>query len=522
MNNYYAVLLDTVSIQSYIFQSNKLKDNIGASHLVREIYQSYLAYALCQITKRSYQEELLHLNDWKQPDADDIPNKTKPVVIGYIGGGNALLFFYDHDDAKNLIRSWTKKLLIYAPGLATAVALSPFDFSKFRQDIDKLIKQLRENKDKYIPITLLPRHGITAECSRTGNSAEIRNNDIEEYVSADANARIEAAVESKKEIEQEYVHVLKETYCFSNDLEKLGGIKQEDSRIAIVHIDGNDIGKLFEKAHSLKDIRKLSKNVRKAIKDTFKKIIEDTVKRYEDIMKSLGFDNSEDYPMADKKRILPIRSIILDGDDITFVCDGKLGIYFAKKIIEKFEETDIDGENLTACAGVAIIKTKYPFYRGYLLAEELCVNAKKEREVSASSLLDFHIALGGISGKLNKIRQTHYELVHGSLMYRPLVINPNKKGVRSLDLLLEKALLLKEKFPKNKIYELRETLRLSKDARCKFVMSLKYRDLKLPEIAGIRYDDSLFDGGKTPYFDMIEIMRFYPDFALKESGGTHE
>ena len=32
----HAVLLDTVSIQRYVFSSSKLKENIGASHLVKE------------------------------------------------------------------------------------------------------------------------------------------------------------------------------------------------------------------------------------------------------------------------------------------------------------------------------------------------------------------------------------------------------------------------------------------------------------------------------------------------------
>ena len=74
----------------------------------------------------------------------------------------------------------------------------------------------------------------------------------------------------------------------------------------------------------------------------------------------------------------PIRPIIMGGDDITFVSPGKLGIYFAEIFMKEFSEKEVsDGEKLSSCAGVAITKTKYPFYRGYQLAEGLCSNAKK-------------------------------------------------------------------------------------------------------------------------------------------------
>nr|WP_269849654.1 hypothetical protein [Methanosarcina horonobensis] len=49
--------------------------------------------------------------------------------------------------------------------------------------------------------------------------------------------------------------------------------------------------------------------------------------------------------------------------------------------MEKFAEKEgTKGDEkiqLSSCAGVAITKTKYPFYRGYELAEDLCKNAKK-------------------------------------------------------------------------------------------------------------------------------------------------
>ncbi|NUO83237.1 hypothetical protein HUU05_24455, partial [candidate division KSB1 bacterium] len=412
MSDCNAVLLDTVSIQNYIFQSNKLKENLGASHLVREIYRSYLVCALSTITRRSYAEEYSHLNDWKTSIAE-IPDCSKTVDVGYIGGGNALLFFQTESQAQKFIEAWTKLLLIHAPGLTTAVAYSRFSIApaQFKENLKELFRQLEANKSRHCPITSLPRHGITAECARSGISVETYNKNIKAYVSANVNARIEAAAESKDEIENEYRAHLQGRYCFPDELDKLGGIEGEDSHIAIVHIDGNDIGQSFKAAENLGAIRRLSVDVDETTRSAFKAVVQTSTEKYGKIMDSLGFDDHS-HPKLEGKKILPIRPIILGGDDVTFVCDGKLGIYFAKLFIEKFQETKINGESLTASAGVAIIKTKYPFYRGYWLAEELCASAKRKRKMNSdwgnASLLDFHISLGGVAGSLKDIRQRFY------------------------------------------------------------------------------------------------------------------
>jgi len=605
MHDCHAVLLDTVSIQNYIFQSNKLKENLGASFLVQEIYRSYLACALRPITGRTFEEELRHLDAWKHPNAE-APDCTKSVDIGYIGGGNALLFFQNAEQTQKFIEAWTKILLVQVPGLTTAAALSSFPqhTSQFRPSLKSLFEQLEKNKSRHSPITLLPRHGITAECARSGVSAELYNELIEGFVSSGVNARIEAAKAAKQEIEEKYEKKFGKDFgeklCFSDELDDLGGIRHEDSHIAIVHIDGNDIGERFKQAPSLTAIRELSKTVDKATEAAFDAVVKTAKDRYRDIMESLGFDaksddrdrrNPTEYKLsedslaslekearfpkkyleklqhmkeqgyggrskflkelqrklktefpatesellikhASKRDILPIRPIILGGDDVTFVCDGKLGIYFAKIFIEEFEKVTVDSEKLTACAGVAIIKTKYPFYRGYkLAAEELCIHAKRVRKKSSStdSFLDFHVSLGGIAGSLKEIRRRDFGekpedegKAERRLLYRPFKIVPKTPfDELSLEMFLEKVRQLTDReigLPKNKLNELSEVLTLSEEAARKFIQALKYRGRALPEIEGHQYGETLFESNKTPYFDMIEIRRFYPDFALQENG----
>ena len=434
MSECYAVLLDTVSIQDYIFQSNQLKENLGASFLIeKRVYGKYLKDAAETVFGKKFD-----IKAWRsEPDAIRIRLHNDPFEVGYIGGGNALLLFQEKEKAEAFIREWTKSLLLHAPGIITAVASDEFDPDDFQKSKKRLFRILRENKARYIPQTVVPAHGITSECRHSSLSMETWNpSEGGEYVSAGTNARIEASKAAKADINKKYQTELKGEFCFTNALEKLGQIGEEDSHIAIVHIDGNDMGTRFNDGSidSLPKIRNLSISVDEATQNAFVTLLNHIVENYDPVMEYLGFDNhlKDDrrwYPMDKEfeRKILPIRPIILGGDDITFVCDGKLGIYFSKLFIEAFEKQPVSfGGELTACAGVAMIKTKYPFYRGYKLAEDLCGNAKKVRRAKndSCSYLDFHISAGGISGTLEEIREKYFQTSSGKLLHRPYKLIP--------------------------------------------------------------------------------------------------
>ncbi|SHF44976.1 hypothetical protein SAMN02746089_01939 [Caldanaerobius fijiensis DSM 17918] len=519
MYNVTAVLLDTVSIQRYVFSSNELKINIGASYIVSNIYKKYLEEAL----KEQFSTDI-NLKLWKEkPEEVLIKNEGVDFEIGYIGGGNAFLLFKRRDLAEGFVRSWTKLLLRDNLGISTAVAIvEDFDLDDVQKSMDKLFCKMSENKSLYFPNVTFSKYGITEDCPYTGLTAEIYDEDEGRYISSVAYKKLKYADEAQEYIKKCYKEALGENFIFTRDVEKLGQQKNDNNHIAIIHIDGNSMGQKFRETKDLVKLRKLSIEVdsvvKKSITALFKEarlIAQKLVETPESNIK-IGRENG--------KFILPIRPLLIEGDDITLISEGRLGIFFAKRLLEILSSNNICGEPMTACAGVAIIKTKYPFYRGYTLAEELCKNAKKKaREYGGTSWLDFFIAYSGISGSLSDIRERQYKRKDWKLNFGPYLVAYNGRVPSSIREKEIKHLIngVKhfKKWPRSIVKEFQTKLATDKEAVEKFVKrDMKIKGYKLFEVPGNSYDTSGIANDVTPYFDMIELMEYYPDelFDLDE------
>ena len=528
-----AVLLDTVSIQRYIFGSNKLKENIGASRLIQWICVDPLRKTLQKIFPEIPENLCKDIfKDWeKEVPLYSILKPETPFEVGYIGGGNALLFFQDPGEAKAFVTQWTQRLLVEAPGIITAVSIKDMDDTDFWNEKNKqsLFDGLSKNKCKFIPQTIIPRHGVTALCQRSGYSQEVLYSNPEptepRYVSCVTASKLAAAKEANTQLAEDFRKILKDDFVFTDELDRLGQSKGEDSHIAIVHIDGNDMGQRFMGTVSLQETRSLSKQIREITKATFTSLLKTIVAQETALAASLGLKDNSFPQNGNGKRVLPLRPIIIGGDDVTFVAEGRLGLYFAELFLKEFEEqSGTIAPPLSACAGVAITKTKYPFYRGYVLAEQLCGTAKKRRreenrpedakENSSGSWIDFHVAYGGFSGDIEEIRQRHYTAPQGKLCLRPYKINDS--GEYGFNALVQnKKQLMSNLSPK--IKEMRQVLYESESRTQEFLATLKTRGTPIDVIFEDLQDyrQNLWKDKKTPFFDMIEILDFYPD--LEES-----
>jgi len=366
------------------------------------------------------------------------------------------------------------------------------------------------------------------DCWNSIPYAEGNEDERSSYVSSVTNAKIQYSKKAKDKADS-LLGGHKKEYCFTDELDELGQSRGSENNIATVHIDGNGMGERFRSCESVEKTKLLSDDVKKGIQNSFILLVEQIILDH----KNDKFKDFLDLRCENGITTLPIRSVIMGGDDITFVCEGRMGIYFAKIFMEQFsQQKDSQGHNLnlTSCAGVAITKTKFPFYRGYELAEQLCSNAKQTRMriegVNRGSWLDFHIAYGGFSGTLEEIRNSNFQAPQGNLIYRPYKIGDT--GEYGFETFLSNAKTLLNKngetnFPRNKIKELREVLTKGKDATKYFVSQMRARDVEFPKIPSKNYHENLFEGDKTikedtrktPYFDMVEFIEFYPKYELE-------
>ena len=116
-------VLGTASLQRYIFQSNRLKENIGASYLAKYWLDEGLIEAIKQVgytidtdtAWNAYKENPSMSPSEKSADTHE------DVNLIYVGGGNAALLCKSQEIAKDAVKAWSRKLLENAPGLRVAV-----------------------------------------------------------------------------------------------------------------------------------------------------------------------------------------------------------------------------------------------------------------------------------------------------------------------------------------------------------------------------------------------------------------
>lgn len=540
MNKYIATVIDTTGIQKYIFGSNRLKENVGASYLVKLATDDWVKYSLKQLGN-------VYIPDKACNQLEPCIHQKDEIIaeLIYSGGGNTFLLFKDTEEnyAQEFTKILSKKILIEAPGLNIVVAHQPFEWNgkKLLRDVikDDLIKGKldihKRNSRSSVPLLGL---SVTANCISTGLVA-VDTRELDRPLSREAITKLDKANDANNQLkkilfDERKIRKRNEQYDIPLDVDDLGRSENESSYIAVVHIDGNQMGKRFE---SYAESQSHNRDFIIAMRELSWGVSEASCKALEAVgqavIKLIDEDN-----FKIKDNYLPFRPIVYGGDDVTFVCDGRLGLSLAVKFLEKFEEFTQDlpskqgKEKATACAGIAIVKTHYPFSRAYELSEALCNSAKRfaREETNKNSgkkpmfsALDWHIASSGLLGNIGEIREREYRVqIPESDKLAYLIIRP----LRSHTFLNEwrtwagfskvvNNFNKDWKYRRNKVMALREVLRQGKKATEQFIQAyaLDKEEKKqgLPTFPNA--DSQLAKYGwlddRCGYFDAIEVMDFY-------------
>ena len=550
-----ALLFDTRSIQKYIYAGNRLRTNIGASYIVDKIFFDVL---IKDVLKKMFTDDEFSVEDdvWDSSKDDNATwLNMKKCCVAYIGGGNALILFDSEGDTQpvEVVKKFTRQLLVKRPGLKVGAAhgiLSEDDINNNK--LSALYAELKSNQNSIFPTVNVPYTGLTLSCEVNGETANFFDTEcivrpyegdlrfysqevgVKSKISTKANESLKARF--KKIFELKKVAVNIDSYQFPTSIDELGQTEGENY-IAIVHVDGNNMGLKFRGCKSLLERRKLSREIKRKTEGAFADLL---------IKIICAKDNGVFLDCLKlEEKMLPIRPLIIGGDDVTFICPANMALMFTKTLMENLDTetpenspehlTQENSRRMDCCAGIAILPTSYPFFRGYELAEQLCDSAKdsmRKNKNTPSSWLDFAILHGEQAPTLEQIREREYTGTRGNLHFGPYQVGTDKKTRHDIEnLILCTAKFLESKKPNppkgtmahGKIKELRGILQHGKDDTAKFLRQLKRQNQSLPDVDAWNFlksaENLLWTSEKdsrTPYIDAIELMDFYlPEVADK-------
>ena len=541
MNELILTVVDTQRIQSYIFGTNQLAQNVGASFLVKKATEDWVIDALPLSHNVNASEHL--------SDEDRIENSRLQAEVVYQGGGNALILFRNPELAKEFARKLTTRALTEALGLQIVIAHSdPFDWEKdalggsngvVQRTMNRLARR-KQNRPMNMPLQGL---SVTTHGIYSGLPA-VAHNKNKKPIAAEARAKIAAAEQAHQFLAREFDWA---GYEIPKDFERFGRSEGERSYLAIVHADVNNMGmrvmEIRDRFSSPADNRTYVQAMRafsRSMKQAAQEALQETIhllaehvqfnsasQQYEIIGRP---DNDLHVPLYSEgdKVWIPFRPIVYGGDDVTFITDGRLGLSLAARYLEFLTAKKLVGPNgeqwpIHARAGIAVVKTHFPFARAYELTNSLVASAKAfiMEQNGECSALDWHFLTGSLLSDLTTLREREYKA--GSkkwdLLMRPVALHADTGlGWRTWSNFEEITLAFQTdenwKDRRNKVKTLREVLRKGSPEAIQYFLST-YRLTALPGFPGSReLSEKGWAGRRTPYFDAIEAMDFF--IPLKE------
>lgn len=183
-------------------------------------------------------------------------------------------------------------------------------------------------------------------------------------IDAATSAKLDAAKDPSAEA---YAHALPEGVRLAASDDELGpGYR------AVIHVDGSGIGECVKGLVGAAATKAFSE----ALAASMAEAVRDAVAGY--------WRHEIDSGQADTAP-LPLRVVVLGGDDVTLVCRARGALKLVRRLVQAFEKATEnrakalnlrDRPSLTAGAGVAFVRAGWPFRDAHDLANDLCKRAK--------------------------------------------------------------------------------------------------------------------------------------------------
>ncbi|MBP3339322.1 MAG: hypothetical protein J6L69_07955 [Lachnospiraceae bacterium] len=429
---YVLAMYDVRGKQEYIFRNNHIKEIVGASAIIRDIFEDSLFDAAVEV--RGNEDALPAIYSYRRESESSFnTNLFKERMDGdqyigevvYDGGGNFFVLYKNEEVCKLVNKIFTKKVIEKTYSLKVLCTYVEIDdFSDYKGDRDRLYKKHRSieaHESASVPAQVFPFTKVDYMTSMPlyKNIIITRNDGKKEEraVTRESYAKYKKYELEYKKNKDEFGEV------FLDNLVKEKGV---DSHLAIIYIDGNGMGaKVQDCIADKKDYESCVNSLREFSDSIQKDYVTD---RKNDIEKYLEkkYEHEEDRKKS--------RFIVFAGDEINFICNA----FDAKDIIKVY----FDGlkDKGSACAGVAIFHSHAPYYEAYRIAEECCESGKirmKDMKCEEANFVDFHYCQSGIGIDLESIRETESEGIISKPWYVGEIIDDRCICTQQVEMLVE-------------------------------------------------------------------------------------
>lgn len=392
-------LFEAKSIQAYIFRSGKLKDLVAASERLDRLVDDTPHSTLNRVLQAAQLSSNLL-------DAD---MQVEGDIIGFTRckGGAFYAFCHSVEPLQQLRSSWTLAVQQLFPGMEFVDALtSGADLPEAMERAHSLMAQARNTPGVKFPLAT----AVCRNANRTGMTAVPMTPAALREVRKDSDELVDVDTEHHRQAYR-FLELRKDTLLgkftggthdegglpdnlkFPLDIEHFPAFQAQDTErevvrdLALIHVDGNGLGLLL-RALQQQLAGQSTELYSRAFRQFSNALAKATEKAAAVATQWLYMNSSS----AQENGTLPMRPVVLGGDDITLLCQADLAIGYAEQFCSAFKqisENELAGlyqehlkaagtikPYLTASGGILYHKASHPFTTCHELVEGLCQEAK--------------------------------------------------------------------------------------------------------------------------------------------------